>query len=76
MIRAFLPVSESFGFTAYLRSNTAGQAFPNCTFHHWDLLPGDPLAEGNQVYDIVKAIRKRKGLKEDVPELDYYMDKL
>jgi len=76
MIRAFLPVSESFGFTAYLRSNTAGQAFPNCTFHHWDLLPGDPLVEGNQVYDIVKAIRKRKGLKENVPELENYMDKL
>ena len=28
VIKAFLPVNESFGFTADLRSNTGGQAFP------------------------------------------------
>jgi len=46
-IRAYVPVSESFGFTGYLRSNTAGQAFPSSVFHHWDVLPGDPLGEEN-----------------------------
>jgi len=46
LIKAYLPVSESFGFTTFLRANTAGQAFPNCSFHHWDLLPGNPLVEG------------------------------
>ena len=27
-VKAYLPVSESFGFTGFLRQNTAGQAFP------------------------------------------------
>lgn len=34
-LKAYLPVSESFGFTAALRSATAGQAFPQCVFSHW-----------------------------------------
>merc|ERR1711862_455392 len=29
---AYLPVLESFGFTADLRSNTGGKAFPQCSF--------------------------------------------
>merc|ERR1711957_432150 len=29
---AYLPVMESFGFTADLRSNTGGKAFPQCSF--------------------------------------------
>merc|ERR1712151_275111 len=44
-IRAFLPVAESFGFTGYLRSHTAGQAFPSCSFHHYATMTSDPLAE-------------------------------
>ncbi|KAB0372279.1 hypothetical protein FD755_016071, partial [Muntiacus reevesi] len=51
VVKAYLPVNESFGFTADLRSNTGGQAFPQCT-------------------------RKRKGLKEDIPALDNFLDKL
>ncbi len=31
------------GFTADLRSNTGGQAFPQCVFDHWQIMPGDPL---------------------------------
>lgn len=33
-VKAFLPVFESFGFTADLRASTAGQAFPQCVFDH------------------------------------------
>lgn len=76
VVKAYLPVSESFGFTAFLRSKTAGQAFPNCTFHHWDLMLGDPLAEENQVVTIVQDIRKRKGLKLEIPPVENYLDKL
>ena len=75
-VKAYLPVNESFGFTADLRAHTAGQAFPQCVFDHWQLMPGDPLESGNKVYDIVKAVRVRKGLKEEVPSLDNYYDKL
>merc|ERR1712055_154999 len=35
VVKAYLPVNESFGFTADLRSNTGGQAFPQCMFDHW-----------------------------------------
>jgi len=36
MIKAFLPVAESFGFTQALRAATSGRAFPQCVFDHWE----------------------------------------
>jgi len=74
-VKAYLPVSESFGFTADLRSHTGGQAFPQCVFDHWQIMPGDPLVPGKQ-NDIVKGIRKRKGMPEEMPPLDRFLDKL
>ena len=74
-VRAYMPVSESFGFTGDLRAATGGQAFPQLVFDHWQLFPGNPL-EGGLAQDTVLAIRKRKGLKEGVPALDSYLDKL
>ena len=34
-VKAYLPVNESFGFTGELRQATAGQAFPQMVFDHW-----------------------------------------
>jgi len=76
MVKAYLPVMESFGFTADLRSHTSGQAFPQCVFDHWQALSGDPLEEGSKPNVIVLQIRKRKGLQEAIPPLDRYLDKL
>jgi len=76
LIKAHLPVNESFGFTADLRSHTSGQAFPQCVFDHWQQLGGDPLDTTSKAGQIVTATRKRKGLKEGVPALDNYLDKL
>jgi elongation factor 2 len=75
-VTSHLPVAESFGFTAHLRSLTAGQAFPQCVFSHWAEVTGDPLDKSTKACEIVSAIRKRKGLKEEIPALDNYMDKL
>jgi elongation factor 2 len=75
-VRAYLPVAESFGFTADLRAGTGGQAFPQCVFDHWQLFPGDPLEAGSQANANVLKIRARKGLKEGVPPLDNFLDKL
>lgn len=75
-VKAYLPVAESFGFTADLRSATSGQAFPQCVFDHWQLVNGDPRDPAEKVSEIVKAIRKRKGLKEEIPGIDNYFDKL
>ena len=76
VVKAYLPVNESFGFTADLRSNTGGQAFPQCVFDHWQILPGDPLQEGTKPYQIVQDTKKRKGLKPGNPDLSNYLDKL
>lgn len=76
VVRAYLPVNESFGFTADLRSNTGGQAFPQCVFDHWQVFPGDPLELGSRTYTIVQDIRKRKGMKEGLPDLTQYLDKM
>lgn len=75
-IKAYLPVNESFGFTADLRSHTGGQAFPQCVFDHWQLMQGDPLDPTSKTGQIVCTTRKRKGLAEQVPPLDRYLDKL
>jgi elongation factor 2 len=76
VVKAFLPVNESFGFTADLRSNTGGQAFPQCVFDHWQILPGDPFDPSTKPAQVVTETRKRKGLKEGIPALDNYLDKL
>jgi len=75
-IKAYLPVNESFGFTGDLRQATGGQAFPQAVFDHWQLMSGSPLEAGNKVYDVIRTVRKRKGLVEDIPGLDRYLDKL
>lgn len=40
-VQAYLPVSESFGFSELLRKNTSGEAFPSMTFSHWQVMKGD-----------------------------------
>jgi elongation factor 2 len=75
LVKAYLPVKESFGFTAALRSNTGGQAFPQCVFDHWEKMPGDAMEKGMS-HDIVLEVRKRKGLAADIPPLSRYLDKL
>jgi elongation factor 2 len=76
IVKAYLPVNESFGFTADLRSNTGGQAFPQCVFDHWQVLPGDPMEHGSKPNGILNDTRKRKGLKEGLPDLQQYLDKM
>lgn len=76
IVKAYLPVNESFGFDSALREATSGQAFPQCCFDHWQTLESDPTEEGTQAYKIVKENRLRKGLSEDIPPLDRFLDKL
>ena len=64
------------GFTADLRSNTGGKAFPQCVFDHWQILQGDPSEPSSKPFQVVVDTRKRKGLKEGIPALDNFIDKL
>ncbi|KAL4227326.1 Elongation factor 2 [Mactra antiquata] len=77
ILKAYLPVNESFGFTGDLRADTGGQAFPQCVFDHWQVLPGgNPLDPSTKSGIIVADTRKRKGLKDQVQGLDHFLDKL
>lgn len=67
-VKAYLPVNESFGFSGDLRAATGGQAFPQSVFDHWAIYgAGSPLDASSKVGQIVTEMRKRKGLKEQVP---------
>jgi len=85
-VKAYLPVLESFGFASFLRQKTGGQAFPQMIFDHWRIYPGNPFGEKDKsgklsqqdqkAYDTIMATRKRKGMKEEIPTLDEFLDKL
>jgi len=75
-MKAYLPVSESFGFNEYLRSLTSGKAFPQCSFDHWEIMKDDPLDKKSRTYKILMETRKRKGLKEEIPIISEYTDKM
>jgi len=75
-MKAYLPVAESFGFTAALRSATGGKAFPQCVFDHWQTMGGDPYDEGSKLANIIEGIRERKGSAIEIPPLERYLDKL
>lgn len=76
-VKGWLPVAESFGFTADLRSHTGGQAFPQCSFDHWQFLQGGSVLDPTTLSGkVVADMRKRKGIKVEVPDYTNYYDKL
>ncbi|KAH3758054.1 elongation factor 2 [Pelomyxa schiedti] len=76
VVRAYLPVLESFGVTEDLRSHTAGQAFPQCVFDHWALLGGTGASAESVTTKAISDVRRRKGLTPSVMPLDHFLDKL
>jgi len=84
-IKAYVPVLESFGFTQFLRQNTSGRAFPQLIFSHWDLVAGDvftadkkgvAIPAESSVTKIMLDVRKRKGMKEEIPMFGDYYDRV
>ncbi|CAD6499926.1 BgTH12-04031 [Blumeria graminis f. sp. triticale] len=74
-VKAYLPVLESFGFNGVLRANTAGQAFPQSVFDHWESMPGSTLDTEGKLSAVIADVRKRKGLKVQLPayeDVSYY----
>ncbi|KAI4335619.1 hypothetical protein L6164_014251 [Bauhinia variegata] len=78
IVKAFLPVIESFGFETDLRYHTQGQAFCQSVFDHWSIVPGDPLDKSivlrplepapiqHLAREFMVKTRRRKGMSEDV----------
>ena len=61
------PVAELFGFAGDVRSATEGRAMWSTEFVGFELVPAGIVGE------VVKNIRKRKGLKEQIPRPDDYL---
>ena len=67
-IIGFLPVSETFGLSADMRSVTSGHAFWQTQFDHWEKVPESISLE------VIAGIRKRRGLPEEVPKASKFID--
>ncbi|EDV27288.1 uncharacterized protein TRIADDRAFT_22861 [Trichoplax adhaerens] len=86
IIKAFIPAVDSFGFETDLRTHTQGQAFCLSFFHHWQIVPGDPLDRSilirplepqpaaHLARDFMIKTRRRKGLSEDVSINKFFDD--
>ncbi|XP_076812809.1 116 kDa U5 small nuclear ribonucleoprotein component-like [Clavelina lepadiformis] len=85
-IKAFIPAIDSFGFETDLRTHTQGQAFCLSVFHHWQIVPGDPLDKSvvirplepqpatHLAREFMVKTRRRKGLSEDVSISKFFDD--
>ncbi|XP_068210064.1 translation elongation factor 2-like isoform X2 [Palaemon carinicauda] len=77
VIKAYLPVTESFGISNDFQGLARGEAFLQCNFDHWQELLGNPLQPGSQganhPFNIVIETRKRKGMKPEIPNLSNYL---
>ena len=76
LMKAYMPVDESFGFSESLREMTSGQAFPSCAFDHWQECLGDVADSNGTLAARVRMIRERKGMKKEIPEASQFSDKL
>jgi elongation factor 2 len=66
-IESKVPVSEMFGFSSEIRSATEGRALWSTEVTGFELLP-DSLQ-----HDTVIGIRKRKGLKAEIPRPEHWL---
>jgi elongation factor 2 len=67
-ITGYLPVSETFGLSAEMRGATSGHAFWQTQFDHWEKVPESISME------VISGIRKRRGLPEEVPKANKFID--
>ncbi|MCP1662667.1 MAG: elongation factor EF-2 [Methanocalculus sp. MSAO_Arc1] len=67
VVNGTAPVAELFGFAGDLRSATEGRAMWSTEFAGFQLVPSSLVKE------VVMGIRKRKGLKEQIPTPNDYL---
>ncbi len=68
MITGYIPVAETFGMSAEMRSATSGHAFWQSQFDHWEKMPENLAAI------IIQDIRKRRGLPLEIPPANRFID--
>jgi elongation factor 2 len=68
VVKAEMPVSESFGIADELRSSTQGRAFWATQFSRWSPVPEQMQAE------TIKQIRERRGLSSTPPKAQEFFE--
>jgi elongation factor 2 len=68
VVKAEMPVSESFGLADELRSSTQGRAFWATQFSRWAPVPEQMQAE------VIKQIRERRGLSPTPPKAQEFFE--
>ncbi|MEM2876143.1 MAG: elongation factor EF-2, partial [Candidatus Bathyarchaeia archaeon] len=68
IVKAEMPVAESFGLADELRSSTQGRAFWATQFSRWA-----PVPESMQA-DVIAQIRKRRGLSPSPPKAEEFYE--
>jgi elongation factor 2 len=68
VMTAFVPVAETFGLAAEMRSATSGHAFWQSVFDHWEKV------SENVATAIIRAARERRGLSMEIPTAAMYVD--
>jgi len=69
IVKAEMPVAESFGLAEELRSSTQGRAFWATQFSHWA-----PVPEQMQM-EIIRQIRERRGLDPNPPRAEEFLER-
>jgi elongation factor 2 len=70
IITGYVPVAQTFGLSAEMRSATSGHVFWQLTFDHWEKMAEKLEAE------VVKQLRVRKGLPVEVPQPRAFVDEI
>ncbi len=71
VVKGYIPVRETLGdFSNEMRSVTGGRAFWQTKFSHWEPLPKSLMEQ------VILEIRRRKGMKEELPRAEDYIDRL
>jgi elongation factor 2 len=68
IVKAEMPVSESFGLAEELRSSTQGRAFWATQFSRWAAVPEQMQA------GVIEEIRKRRGLSPEPPKAQEFFE--
>jgi len=69
-VSGFVPVAETFGLAAELRSVSSGHAFWQFSFDHWERVPERLAGE------LVRKMRESRGLVPEVPRAETLVDEL
>jgi elongation factor 2 len=65
-----IPVAETFGLSAEMRSATSGHAFWQFVFCHWQKIPETLAAK------VIEQLRERRGLPAQIPKPEVFVDEI